>query len=501
MDSDCNSLLHLNNINENPSCPHGPMLLFRRIANGMERSFYACSTCRNRKDCNFFLWADEKLSCVKAKAWELEKERLVPKINHEKLYKQFLLLKTLCAEERAFCNKCNCLLIKSDINEKHSGHNVKINITDHNLEHPSELLQPLVNAKKEAQYFFTSCTTSRIVGMLHSLGIRKVLCICAPRIHELIRSEKSLQMKSLLLDIDYRYHNFYNSEEFCWFNAFNNYFFSHEESLHTLRTFLENGDERIGLVMDPPFGGRVEPLANTVQELIKLHRELCPAVKEDLIVFWIFPYFMEPQILASCPGFTMLDYKVNYNNHISFASGPKGRKYGSPVRIFTNARPEDIVLPEEEGYKYCSLCQRWVSEENQHCKFCSKCTSKDGQTYVHCGKCKRCVKPSWKHCNVCKRCCLPSHVCGEFIPSNICFNCGEAGHKKQDCAKVPYRLAISVKLDGRVPHPYSKKRKIQNKTTNISKRLCDRKILSSKQKRIYKSMTVIKRKRKKSNMK
>jgi hypothetical protein len=30
---------------------------------------------------------------------------------------------------------------------------------------------------------------------------------------------------------------------------------------------------------------------------------------------------MEPQILASCPDFTMLDYKVDYNNHPLFSSG------------------------------------------------------------------------------------------------------------------------------------------------------------------------------------
>jgi hypothetical protein len=38
-------------------------------------------------------------------------------------------------------------------------------------------------------------------------------------------------------------------------------------------------------------------------------------------VLWIFPYFMEPQVLASCPDFSMLDYKVNYDNHPLFASG------------------------------------------------------------------------------------------------------------------------------------------------------------------------------------
>lgn len=37
------------------------------------------------------------------------------------------------------------------------------------------------------------------------------------------------------------------------------------------------------LVMDPPFGGRVEPLAKTVQEIMQLHRKLCPNIHADML--------------------------------------------------------------------------------------------------------------------------------------------------------------------------------------------------------------------------
>lgn len=57
----------------------------------------------------------------------------------------------------------------------------------------------------------------------------------------------------------------------------------------------------------------------------------------------------------------------------------------------------------------------------------------------------RCVKPSWKHCATCKRCCLPSHVCGEFVPSQLCFNCGQPGHKKRDCPSFSCDAAIRIK--------------------------------------------------------
>lgn len=37
----------------------------------------------------------------------------------------------------------------------------------------------------------------------------------------------------------------------------------------------------------------------------------------ELPTFWIFPYFFEPRILQSSPGFAMLDYQVSAAMHIS----------------------------------------------------------------------------------------------------------------------------------------------------------------------------------------
>lgn len=93
------------------------------------------------------------------------------------------------------------------------------------------------------------------------------------------------------------------------------------------------------LITDPPFGGRIEPLAYVLNLINKQYKSL-NKIKTDLPIFLIFPYFMEPQILNSLPNFKMLDYKVEYDNHPLFHSEKnKGRKYGSPVRIFTNINP------------------------------------------------------------------------------------------------------------------------------------------------------------------
>lgn len=49
---------------------------------------------------------------------------------------------------------------------------------------------------------------------------------------------------------------------------------------------------------------------------------------------------MESQLHNYMPDLQMLDYKVEYDNHPLFQNGPKGRKQGSPVRIFTNVNAE-----------------------------------------------------------------------------------------------------------------------------------------------------------------
>jgi hypothetical protein len=68
-----------------------------------------------------------------------------------------------------------------------------------------QLLKPLESAKKEAQYLFSSRATRTIVNIARGLGAVKVLCLGTPRVHELLCSEMSSEMDSLLLDIDHRF--------------------------------------------------------------------------------------------------------------------------------------------------------------------------------------------------------------------------------------------------------------------------------------------------------
>lgn len=71
-----------------PRCPHGPALLFRRFVKSEPKLFYACSACRDRKDCTFFLWADEK-HVPRSMAWEQEILNFVGNVDHAKLFDDF----------------------------------------------------------------------------------------------------------------------------------------------------------------------------------------------------------------------------------------------------------------------------------------------------------------------------------------------------------------------------------------------------------------------------
>lgn len=86
----------------------------------------------------------------------------------------------------------------------------------------------------------------------------------------------------------------------------------------------------------------MEPLAETVKRIDSQFKQV-NNTSEDLPVFWVFPYFMESHLKNSLPSLSMLDYKVDYDNHPLFTSGPKARKHGSPVRIFTNVSPGYVI--------------------------------------------------------------------------------------------------------------------------------------------------------------
>ncbi|XP_029382318.1 rRNA N(6)-adenosine-methyltransferase ZCCHC4 isoform X2 [Echeneis naucrates] len=422
-----------------PCCPHGPTLLFEKVSKGGGKGqrFYACSACRDRKDCSFFQWEDDKVSEARLLAREAKNQSKRPAFTQEEYCARYRTFASLPLDEKKFCQDCQILLLPGE-NEAHYPHRC-IAITAAQLRRPSMLLCPLDNKKKNAQYLFTERSSHFLLDTLAALGYRKVLCVGTPRLQELIKlrnlEKKHEPVKSLLLDIDFRYAQFYSQDEFCHYNMFNHHFFVGEASSAVLQSFLSESDgEKVVMVADPPFGGLVKPLANSFSLISQTWGKLqnSGSSTSDMPMIWIFPYFFEARILECLPSLIMLDYQVDYDNHPLYKHGKTGRKQ-SPVRLFTNICPRDIVLPKEEGYRFCAVCQRYVSSANKHCSKCNACPSKDGREWKHCLACEKCVKPSWKHCQICGHCALPDHPCGQGQRSEGCYNCGNLQHKQKSC--------------------------------------------------------------------
>lgn len=236
------------------------------------------------------------------------------------------------------------------------------------------------------------------------------------------------------MDFDRRLAAFYGSSEYWHYNMFNNFFFAGAEAKQRFHAFLNEGEtEKCCLVTDPPFGCRTEPLAYTIQSLTTEYKQINGHLSL-LPVFWIFPYYMENYVRGEMPQMEMMDYKINYTNHDTYHDGQKGRKQGSPVRIFTNASLHLIKLPASEGYRYCSKCKRSVDSVNVHCAICKRCPSKNGSNYRHCTLCAVCVKPNYKHCTTCNRCTQSDgHKCVEYQANLTCYICYEKGHNELNC--------------------------------------------------------------------
>ncbi|XP_073973994.1 rRNA N(6)-adenosine-methyltransferase ZCCHC4-like [Rhodnius prolixus] len=390
--------VHLDGLSNNPHCLHGPTLLFSRQVKGKEQKFYACSAYRDRKDCPFFLRADEKL--IKSSNLKKKHSRVLCNINHKQIYSNFLAFKNLPLKDRKFCHSCFTFILPENRLSHSSKCVIVQNVSDSLLTHPTALIKPIKSSKKEAQFWFTECSKKFIIDSLKSISATSCICIGAPTIHELLRQTN---INSVLFDIDKRYHYFYSEDEFCWFNMFNCYFISNSEYCQqVLKKYLSGSV--VAVVIDPPFGARIEPLANTVNLLQKQSAF-------HLNILLVLPYFMENNVLKSFPNFTMLDYQVQYSNHNKFQNYAETNKKPSVVRIFTNISPKLLKMSEAEGYYYCPDCCCWRYRNNKHCIFCKTCPSKNGDLYKHCSKCSKCVKQTWIHCPKCNRCCIPSHNC------------------------------------------------------------------------------------------
>ncbi|XP_045516659.1 rRNA N6-adenosine-methyltransferase ZCCHC4 [Pieris brassicae] len=415
-------------VTTHPMCLHGPTLLFSTE----KGKYFGCASCRDKKDCTLHIDEDD---------WKKEGVRkrnekyynLIPKLDKNTAWKNFNEVKTRHASDRAYCNTCKELFNISQTKKHRGDHRVTTPLTEEQLRNPSTWLPTLENDYREAQYLFAKKAVTTVLGILKNNQIRNILCIGTPSIHEAAQTHP--EFDSILLDFDTRHHQFNPPNKFLWYNMFNNYLFDGNNDEKVLKKFLKaSKDTGLCIVMDPPFGGRVEPLVHTIKELSATYNKLCET-EGILPVIWAFPYFSEPYIRNISPDIKMHDYQVEYQNHKKFQNSKGGRKQGSPVRFYTNLPFATIDLSNDSNYKYCNKCKYWVGKSNVHCNKCKECASKDGTTYEHCNLCNRCVKSTYEHCNTCNRCSQVGHKCGILVESQSCYKCHEKGHRQLECPR------------------------------------------------------------------
>lgn len=144
------------------------------------------------------------------------------------------------------------------------------------------LLSPAASRKEGAQILFDKHTVDFLLGLLASLGLRRVLCLGVPRVHEAIQKARwragpatagedqrrpSPDMTtSYLLDLDERFAQFYGADRFCRYNMFNGHVFDTDAAVH-MAEFVRRAD---CILVDPPYGGSPVALAATLRRLWKL---------------------------------------------------------------------------------------------------------------------------------------------------------------------------------------------------------------------------------------
>jgi hypothetical protein len=237
---------------------------------------------------------------------------------------------------------------------------------------------------------------------------------------------------------------FYSDKAYLKYNMFNNHFFHGNK---TYLNFIKSSNKTL-ILIDPPYGGLVKLIANTVKNLT----QDCLNNGKQASIILVYPYFMENWIQKWSPDLKMTDFKVyflfsfllfchsfihsfkvTYCNQRNFSD--KTSNKGSSARLFTNIKEINQVeiprMDELKDYYYCELCEKYTFLQNKHCFKCSKCTSRDGGLYKHCEICKKCVKNSYLHCKSCNVCHLKDNCWKK--DELKCFKCQSLEHKSKDC--------------------------------------------------------------------
>ena len=176
------------------------------------------------QSCPFFLWKNCTVSKSKRQEWKDRAEKNVATLP---TFEDVVSDIGINDNAFYFCHTCSELTTAGKLQPKHSGHLTTKKLSKPELQSPTSLLSARSESKHEAQFHFSERTVETIVKNLKAVGLSRIICIGAPKIHEKVRASDELE--SILLDFDPRLSQFFSKEEFCRYNMFNHHFFGGRE--------------------------------------------------------------------------------------------------------------------------------------------------------------------------------------------------------------------------------------------------------------------------------
>lgn len=125
------------------------MLLFERFfKDGKPTKFFACSACRDKKQCPFFQWEHEKISPARQQAHNdiIKRSKPLPQQLHYSKEMEKLRRSKNSDILWTFCHDCNVLAWDGE----HTNHCTQSSTDVNELWYPSMILKPLDNVKVQA---------------------------------------------------------------------------------------------------------------------------------------------------------------------------------------------------------------------------------------------------------------------------------------------------------------------------------------------------------------
>ena len=142
----------LENLANNPFCSHGPTILFEEKLR--QKRFYACSACRNAKECPFHQ-EEREFKPSELKKWRKMYKQTLPiyKVAKENLKR----LKAKKVNKRIYCHTCSQFVLKKTQKSKclKEEHKLITGLKNSQLASPANLiLKPLEQNKSNAVISF-----------------------------------------------------------------------------------------------------------------------------------------------------------------------------------------------------------------------------------------------------------------------------------------------------------------------------------------------------------